>query len=304
MKRNLVLSLVVIFALSAGLSAATKITNFTATADVGGFVNMTVSISNSISPTIFNFGSFAGGVNIPVIATNAGKPTFAKVVYDLNYPSWKLVVFNDNRCNVVPKANPRYVGDGNEEGGNINDGTGLISDDLTGTNIHSSPMQVWADVKMPNGTLALAPCPYWVGLGSLYGVPKPLNETGLPWKAQDLNSDGDSIDAITTGFLETDPANHPNIDVNGDGDFMDVVDGTTNNSWSAASGTANHLRQVFEYSCWRWLTKESSAGVPVLMSDTLAYGVGHGSFKTYFAITDDVAGALKTSKLVFELITY
>jgi hypothetical protein len=300
MKRNSIIVFIALLVFSAGLNAASKRTNFTMTANVSGSLSFSVVLSNAASPTIINFGGIVAGANVPIIATNAGKPTCAKIVYNHNYPSWQIKAYTANKD---AGATPRYVGIDPGKYGTVDDGTGMIIDNGSGTNVHSSPIKIWANTKMPDGTLALAPTPYWVGLGTLYGVPKPTSETKYPWIATNFNGINGATEAITNGFTEA----AAGIDVNGDGDLLDVVDGSTNNSWSVAPGSVNHLRKVFEYSCWQAVTMDSvvvpGAATPILFSDVLAYGVTSGSFKVYFAMTDDVAGVLKTNKLYFELLT-
>lgn len=294
MKKALFIVLILVLALAMNVSAqVSRLTNFTATANVEGSVSFSVVLNNTISPTALNFGTIQAN-NIPVIASNAGQPSYAAITYNHNYPLWEVKVYTDNTS---PTANPQYVGTGNQLYGNIDDGTGLVLTGNATNRTHSSPIKVWCNTKFPNGSYAKAPCLWWKGTATgFYGVPKPANETALYWVDQDINGGG--IAAITNqGAFEATYG----FDANGDGDTVDII-GT-----SGTNASINNLGSVFEYSYWMPVTADkdvyTGANTPVLIDDALAYGVTSGTINAYFGVTDDVFGALQTSKLIFEFQT-
>lgn len=293
MKRRILFLLMAGLVITANLDAASKKTNFTATASVAGSLQFTVALSNAGIPGTFVFGSVAAN-NVPALATNQGRPTFAFVTYNVSHPNWEIKVYTDN-TNAL--ASPRYKGPGNMLYGNINDGTGLVGAGAGANASNSTPLKVWCDSRFPDGSFAKAPCSKWKGTAAgFFGVPRPAGETGLYWANQNLNGDGDDTDAIATNahWLESSAG----YDANGDGDTLDSSTGT--------SGDA--LGQVFEYPFWMSVAADKArvpgANTAVLMDSLIGSGViTSGHVKAYFAVTDDVAGNFSTSQLVFELVT-
>ncbi|MDD5066598.1 MAG: hypothetical protein PHF84_06080 [bacterium] len=291
--------LAAIFLSGLELRAASKKTNFIATANVSGALTFSVVLSNSSVARTIAFGNIQAN-NIPAVATNAGRPTFAFITYSLNYANWEIKVYTDNTNSL---ANPRYRGTGNLLYGSINDGTGLVGNGSGATSSNSTPLKVWSDAKFPDGAFAKAPCSKWKGTASgFYGLPKPASETTLYWVNQDMNNDGDSLDAITTnsGWREDGVSGpvHPAYDANGDGDTSDSVNGSTGDA----------LGKVFEYPSWMSVTadklKVAGANTAILMDSDVGSGtITSGNVKTYFAMTDDVTGSFRTDQLIFELVT-
>lgn len=289
------LILVVSLLLTGSLQAQTVVSNFqfSATATILGKVSFTVDLSNTVSPTILAFGTVPLN-NTPLVAQNAGQPSYAKISYECTYSTWRIKCYTDN---FDASANPRYVGPQPGYYGEINDGTGLIRDDGTGSNVSSTPIKVWSDVKAPDGSYAKAPCQWWDGSGTGISpdVPNPAyegQETGLYWVNRDLNGNSTNTDAIFTNAHWAEADVTPAYDANGDGDTLDDY---------------STLGKVLEYSPWLPVCNDpdvvTGATTCELMNSEIACGViTSQEFKAYFAITDDVGGgAFATDQLYFEL---
>ncbi len=265
--------------------------------------SFTVTLSNVENSGILDFGDVPT-TDIPEIAQYSGKLSFAYIEYNIETStSWKIIVYTDNTSE---DADPKYIGEGNQLFGNLNDGTGLVGNGDGATDTHSTPIKVWCNAKDEFGNFVKAPCFKWKGDVS-DGAPAPSHqggETNLYWVAQDLNSDGtngnnyfDSASGWCENYANGGPGPHPDYDANGDGDYNDSVDG----SHEDALGT------VVEWSYWHPVTADSSkvpgANTAILIDNSINDNMP-GKLKVYFAITDNLAGKFKTSQLIFELIIY
>lgn len=300
-KKILLLSLVFLMIFAFNINNALSLTEqFSATASIASKLIFSVALFNADTANTFDFGAVPID-NTPRIARNGSDVfTYAEVTYDTSHANWAIKVYTDN---TNAGASPRYTGDGNLLYGNLNDGTGLIGNGSGATTNNSTPIKAWCDCKAPDGSFAKGPCQWWVGSAANQFVPDPAHEggeTSLYWKSIDMNLDGTNgnycyeTNEHWTEAAQILPNNtHPAYDVNGDGDTGD--DYTT-------------LGKVFEWSYWMQVTADkdvvAGANTAILYDSQITCGQGFlqsGNFKTYFAITDDLAGTFDTDQLIFEM---